>query len=279
MKQLILTADDFGLAPEVNEAVEKAHKDGILSTASLMIGGSAAKDAVARAKRMPLLRVGLHVTVVEDIPLLPAGNIPGLVDRNGSLRGDLAAFGAAILVKPSTRRQLRREIRAQFEAYKATGLALDHVNAHLHYHLHPIVLGEILASGLDYGMRALRVPIEPLGVLRRVEPTPTYPVALVVKPWALMMRQRARRAGLVSTDQVFGLSWSGHMTEERLAGLIDNLPEGTTEIYTHPAMPGGHAGAAPGYGYAAELAALLSCRCRNAVERSAAKIGGYSDLL
>jgi hypothetical protein len=69
------------------------------------------------------------------------------------------------------------------------------------------------------------------------------------------------------------------MTEERIAGLIDNLPEGGTEIYTHPAISGAYEGAASNYDYAKEFAALLSPRCREAVERSSARIGGYSDLL
>ena len=274
-----MTADDFGLAPEVNEAVEKAHKDGVLSAASLMIGASASKDAVARAKRMPRLRVGLHLTTVEDSPASRPLDIPDLVDASGRLRGDLVMFGVSIIASSSARRQLRSEIRAQFEAYRATGLALDHVNAHLHYHLHPTVLGEILAIGVDYGMRALRVPIEPLEVLRSVEPTKRHPIALLTKPWAAMMRRRVRRAGIASADQVFGLAWTGHMTEERIAGLVDNLPQGVTEIYTHPAICADYDGSTQGYDYAAELDALLSHHVRKAVERSADKIGGYSDLL
>jgi hopanoid biosynthesis associated protein HpnK len=210
---------------------------------------------------------------------LPANEVPALVDATGRLRGDLLALGVALIAVPSMRRQLRSEIRAQFEAFRATGLALDHVSAHLHYHLHPAVLGEILAIGSEYGMRALRVPIEPVRVLRSVEPTSVHPIAMLTKPWAAMMRRRVRRAGFRSADQVFGLTWSGHMTEERIAGLIDNLPEGNTEIYTHPAIAGGYEGAAASYDYAGELAGLLSRRCREAIERSSADVGGYSDLL
>ena len=243
-----------------------------------MVGGSASKDAVARAKRLPRLRVGLHLTIVEDRPVLPANEIPGMVDARGRLRSDLLALGVALIAAPSVLRQLRSEIRAQFEAFRATGLALDHVSAHLHYHLHPAVLGEILAMGAEYGMRALRVPIEPVKVLRSVEPTSVHPIAMLTKPWAAMMRRRVRKAGFRSTDQVFGLTWSGHMTEERIAGLIDSLPEGSTEIYTHPAISGDYEGAAPNYDYTKELAGLSSRRCREAIKRSAVRVGGYSDL-
>jgi hopanoid biosynthesis associated protein HpnK len=247
-----------------------------------MVGGAAFADAIRRARRMPRLRVGLHLTLVDDWPALPAEKIPELVEKAGPcagrLRGDLAAFGVAIMTRPSVRRQIRAEIRAQFEAYRATGLALDHVNAHRHYHLHPAVLADILAIGPEYGMRALRAPVEPLSILRRVEPTPWRADAILAAPWAAMTHARVRKAGLVTTDRVFGLTWSGAMTENRVAGLIESLPPGRTEIYTHPATAGGFDGAAQGYAYTDELAALVSPRCRDAIAVSGAKVGGYGDL-
>jgi hopanoid biosynthesis associated protein HpnK len=266
------------LATEVNDAVEKAHTDGILTAASLMVGAAAAADAVRRAKRLPRLRVGLHLTLVEDRSVLPVRDIPDLIGEAGRFRSDLAAYGFAIMARPQVRRQLRAEIRAQFEAYRATGLPLDHVNAHQHYHLHPTVLGEILAIGSDYGMDALRVPVEPLSLLRAVEPTPRSPVAMLAAPWASAMLRRVRKAGLTTADHVFGLAWSGAMTEERVAGLLERLPDGRTEIYTHPATSEDYEGAAPGYRYPEELAALLSRRCREAVQASGAEVGGYGDL-
>jgi hopanoid biosynthesis associated protein HpnK len=227
---------------------------------------------------MPTLRVGLHLTLVEQEPVLPAADIPDLVDATGRLRSDLVGFGATIAAKSRVRRQLEAEIRAQFEAFRATGLALDHVNAHRHYHLHPTVLGAILRAGPAYGMRALRVPNEPMSVLRRVDHMARSPLAVLVKPWSAMMSWRVRSAGLTATDRVFGLSWSGGMTEERLASILCNLPDRTTEIYTHPAIAACHEGAARGYLYAEELAALVSPRCRRALEESGASLGGYRDL-
>jgi hopanoid biosynthesis associated protein HpnK len=278
LKRLVVTADDFGLANEVNEAVEQAHRHGVLSAASLMVGAPAAADAVARARLMPRLRVGLHLALVESWPVAPTADIPDLVDSAGRLRSDLAAYGLAIMIRPAVRRQLRKEIRAQFEAFRATGFVLDHVNAHQHYHLHPAILAELLDIGGDYGMRALRVPFEPIAPLRAVEPTPRSLVATAVAPWAALMLRRARRAGLIVADRVFGLAWSGAMTETRLAGLIERLLPGRTEIYTHPATAGGFQGSALGYRYPEELSALLSPLCRDALSRSGAALGGYGDL-
>jgi len=278
LKRLVVTADDFGLAPEVNEAVEEASRHGVVSAASLMVGAPAAADAIRRARRLPNLRVGLHLVLVEGRPVAPAAAIPDLLDRAGRLRGDLAAYGLAIMLRPAVRRQIRAEIRAQFEAFRAAGLLLDHVDAHRHYHLHPAILSEVLAIGRDFGMNALRAPVEPLAVLRAVEPTPRSLAASLAAPCAALARARARAAGLVVADRVFGLAWSGAMSEARLAGLFARLPAGRTEIYVHPAIAGGFAGSAPGYRYREEFSALLSERCRDALARSGAILGGYADL-
>ncbi|MFD0936478.1 hopanoid biosynthesis-associated protein HpnK, partial [Methylobacterium trifolii] len=182
MKRLVVTADDFGLSLEVNQAVEQAHRDGILTAASLMVSAPAAADAVARAKRLPSLRVGLHLVLVEAWPTLPAAALPDLTDGNGLMRRDMERLGLDLALKGTARRQLAAEIRAQFEAYHATGLPLDHVNAHKHFHVHPLIAGAVLRIGRDYGMRAIRVPREPRDLLRRAEPGTKPKPALDIAP-------------------------------------------------------------------------------------------------
>jgi len=277
LKGLIVTADDFGAAREVNDAVETAHREGILTAASLMVAAPAAADAIARARRMPTLRVGLHLTLVEGRPVLPSAAVSALVDASGSFRSDLAALGARLALHPRARRQLTAEITAQFEAFRATGLALDHCNAHKHFHLHPVIGRLIATLGARFGLRAVRVPLEPARVLRRVEPRVSFSPALLA-PWALNLRRRLRQAGLLVPDSVFGLRWSGAMTRQRLAGLIGNLPEGLSEIYLHPAT-GAYAGSAAGYRYRDELDALTAIEVRAATRGANVKLGGFSDFL
>lgn len=278
MKRLVVTADDFGLSLEVNEAVEQAHRDGILTAASLMVSAPGAADAVARARRLPSLRVGLHLVLVEAWPTLPASELPDLTDDEGLMRRDMERLGLDLALRPAARRQLAAEIRAQFEAYRATGLPLDHVNAHKHFHIHPLIAGLVLRIGRDYGMRAIRVPREPREVLRRAEPGFRPRAALDTAPWAALLAVRARQASLVLPDRTLGLAWSGAMTPHRVAALLDALPDGLTELYTHPATAGGFAGEAPGYAYAAERDALVDPRARAAVERVGAVLGGFSDF-
>ncbi len=259
--------------------MEAAHRQGILSAASLMVGGAAAADAVARARRLPNLRVGLHLVLVDGDPLTSRAQIPDLVDPSGRLRNDLARFGAQIAARSPLRRQVAKEIVAQFEAFHATGLPLDHVNAHRHFQLHPAVAASIIGIGRRYGMRAVRVPIEPWRIVAAIDPQTRRHLSRITSPWAAWLRRRARRAGLTIADAVFGLAWSGAMTAERLAALIARLPAGLVEIYLHPAMTNGFAGAAAGYRYMDEFAALCDADCIAAVRRSGYPAGGYADAL
>jgi chitin disaccharide deacetylase len=277
VKRLIVTADDFGAAIEVNQAVERAHRDGILSAASLMVSGPAAADAVVRAKAMPSLRVGLHLVLVEGKPVLPAGKVPDLVDRAGHFRTDMARAGAAMFFLPKVRDQLKAEIEAQFAAFAATGLPLDHVNAHKHFHLHPTIARFMVEGAKVHGAKGARVPLEPQEVLARIEPHKASGVVALTAPFARALRARFRKAGIAAPDQVFGLAWSGAMTAPRLTGLLENLPEGLTEIYTHPAT-GPYSGSAPGYQYGAELAALTRPELAGLLIRQGIKSGGFGDF-
>jgi hopanoid biosynthesis associated protein HpnK len=261
VKGLIVTADDFGVADEVNDAVEQGHRDGILTAASLMVSAPAASDAVTRAKALPRLRVGLHIVLVEGKSTLPASAIPDLVDGNGMFRSDMTASAIRMFFLPRVRRQLEAEIEAQFDAFHATGLALDHVNTHKHFHLHPTI----------------RVPLEPQWLLSRIDPANKVQSAVITAPWAMLSRARFRARGLLVPDQVFGLAWSGAMTSARMLGLIENLPDGLSEIYLHPATEP-YRGCAPHYRYADELAALIAPRIVEASRTSAMTLGGFADF-
>src|SRR5579862_3204432 len=141
-KGLIITADDFGLSIPVNEAVEEAHRKGVLTCASLVVAGEAAEDAVRRAKKMPNLGVGLHLAMLDAPSAMPAAEIPDLVEADGSgLASRPFATGSRIALDRKVREQAKAEARAQFELFRKTGLPLDHVDGHWHFHQHPTLMG------------------------------------------------------------------------------------------------------------------------------------------
>jgi hopanoid biosynthesis associated protein HpnK len=270
VKRLIVSADDFGISPEVNEAVERAHRSGILRATSLMVSAPATGDATARARRLPDLAVGLHVVLVHGRPSLPAGRVPDLVDERGEFSTDLVRAGFRFFFRPGIRRQLEAEIRAQFERFAATGLRLDHVDAQSHMHVHPTVFGLILRVGREYGMRAIRIPREPFALSYRAGRDrfgARLSNSFLTEPWLALMRVRARHRGIACNDYAFGVNDPGAMTEQRVLRLIDGLPDGVTELFFHPAT-GPFAGADRGterYEWTRELAALTSERVRAAI--------------
>jgi hopanoid biosynthesis associated protein HpnK len=238
LKRVIITGDDFGLALPVNEAIEEAHLRGSLTTASLMVGAKSSKDAAERARNLPSLRVGLHLTLVEGNPVLPPQSIPDLVDSTGMFPSHLTRSGFRFFFLPGIRNQIEAEIRAQFETFQRTGLLLDHVNAHNHMHLHPTVLRLILKVGKDYGLKAIRLPYEP--PLRSWRAAGTSPGSRFVSwaflfPWINLMKAMMRQAGVRYNDFLFGMNDSGAMNLDLALRLVRALPDGVTELCFHPA--------------------------------------------
>ncbi|MFQ5764655.1 MAG: hopanoid biosynthesis-associated protein HpnK [Rhodospirillales bacterium] len=268
LKRLIVTADDYGASLPVNEAIETAHRDGILTAACLMVGAPMAEDAVKRTRRLPNLRVGLHLVVVRGRPVLAPERIPDLVDGDGRFDGNLVRAGFRYFFLPRVRRQLAAEIRAQFEAFQATGLALDHANAHNHMHLHPTVLRLIVDIGREFGLAAVRLPHEPGG-------------GIFLAPWIALMKRRLRRNGLRFNDFIFGIRDTGRMDSDALRRTIAALPDGVSEIFLHPAT-GRWAemeSEAAGFRFEDEFKALVDPAVRAAVAEAGAELIAFGDLI
>ena len=281
-RRLIVTADDFGMSLEVNEAVEEAHRNGILTCASLVVAGDAAEDAVARARRMPGLGVGLHLAIFGA--RASAGEPSVLAADGANLDERPVRTGSAIMLLPSGRKAARREIAAQFEAYRKTGLELGHLDGHWHCHQHPIVLAQALEIGVPLGLKALRIPYEPLGFSRRVagkrKGGARLGHAIMGMPLMLTMRLAAKAAGVAANDRFFGKTDDGFIGEQLLLSLLDNLPPGVTELGLHPATEtwrGAHCPPAH-WRQADELAALTSPRVRAAVEQRGIVLQRWADL-
>jgi hopanoid biosynthesis associated protein HpnK len=270
-RHLITTADDFGLSPAVNEAVEIAARDGILTSASLMVGAPHAADAVARAHALGgRLKTGLHLVVIEGPSILPPSSIPDLVDAHGQFPADQLRLGLRYAFSPRVRRQLAAEIEAQFAAFTATGLPLDHANAHKHMHLHPVVGSLMLSIGHRHGLRAIRIPNEPAMAGR-----PDTPAAWAMRAWTRILRRQGRRAGMRMNDQILGLADTGQMNPDVVADLLRALPDGLTELYFHPATKTDTilSQSMPRYQHAQEFQALLHTRIPDTVQ-----LTSYSEL-
>jgi hopanoid biosynthesis associated protein HpnK len=281
-RALIVTADDFGLSREVNEAVEVGHSKGVLTCASLVVAGLGAEDAIRRAKALPNLGVGLHLAMLDAPSAAAAADIPDLTDANG-LAARPFLNGVRIALTRTGREQARREMRAQFEAYRKSGLPLDHVDGHWHFHQHPTLTGLLIEMAVEYGVRAVRAPNEPVlaswraagrkGLVGRAA-TAAFHAPL----WG-SLRSRLKRANIGVNDWFFGLNDGGHMVADQLVRTIANLPPGVSEIGLHPASahpPSPHA-PPPHWKLADELAGLIDPAVIEAAR--AVRLGRFSDLV
>jgi chitin disaccharide deacetylase len=282
-KRIIITGDDFGLALPVNEAIIEAHRKGILTTASLMVGELFFQDAVERARQHPSLRIGLHLVLVEGRPVSSPRHIPDLVAADGTFSSHLARAGFKFFFRPGIRKQLEREIRAQFEAFHKTGLALDHANAHNHMHLHPTVMNLMLRAGKDYGLTAVRLPYEP--PLRSWKASRTdfgsrFVSSIFLFPWMHVMKHQLHRARVRHNDFFFGMADSGSMTLDRTLRIVSILPDGITELGFHPAMRRCKEidRTMPSYRHEEEFLALTSDSLRLATQGADIQRIAFSDL-
>ncbi len=270
-RRLIVNADDFGRSPAINEAVERAHRDGILTTASLMVNEPWAADAVARARACPRLGVGLHLTLVCGRAARRPADNADLANALGQLPAGAVRAGLRYFFRGALREALRREIEAQFDAFARTGLPLDHVNGHLHFHLHPVVFRLLLELGPTRGLRALRLTRDDFGVNARLAGGAwAYRIshAVIFNLLTAWARPRLRRAGLRHTGRVFGLLQNGRVTEDYLLRLLPRLPRGDSELYSHPSLTDCRT----------ELEALISPRVRARVAAEGLQLIRYSDL-
>jgi hopanoid biosynthesis associated protein HpnK len=280
---LLVAADDFGLSPGVNAGIIRAHREGILGDASLMVNGQAFAEAVALARATPTLSVGLHLMLVQGRAALPHAEIPLLANAEGLFTNAPIAAGMRYFFTPGVRAQLRREIAAQLDKFLATGLPLSHVDGHLTIHMHPVVLDILVDLCHRYGVRAVRLPREPLApalrydrrhLLRKLFEGAAFGA---LSRWAL---PRLARAGVRHPDRMYGLHQSGHVSEHYLLAVLAALPPGVNELYCHPAVIDDEARRwrPAEYESEAELAALTSVRVREMIERRGIERITYRDL-
>lgn len=154
----IFNADDFGISKGVNTAIVKAHREGILNSASLMINQKYAADAVKLAKEMPELEIGLHVNLTNEYPAAPSRQIPLLVDGQGKLKNGFVNLFLLSFLKPrQLQQQAETEMRAQIAKYLATGLPLQHLDSHRHIHLIPPIFKAMRKLQKEFEVPRIRV--------------------------------------------------------------------------------------------------------------------------
>lgn len=281
--RLIINADDFGRSPDVVAAVSRAHDEGVLTSASLMVTGDAAQVAAAAARERPRLGVGLHLVMVRGRPASVPSAIPHLVDSEGRLPQRVTWAALRYAFSSAARRELARELRAQFERFRDTGLPLTHVDSHHHLHLHPTIFPLVLSLAHEFGAKAIRINVADhlrlsLGVDRR------HPLLKLLWKGVFLLlaaycRRLVRRQPLPAADQVYGLLQSGRLTADYVLACLRRLsqqrrPPRVVEIFGHPSLRTESSDLGPN---PSDLATLLDPRVRSSIAELGFRLANYGD--
>jgi chitin disaccharide deacetylase len=279
---LIVNGDDFGLSASVNRAIIQAHREGVLTSASLMVNERAAGEAVRLAHAHPQLAVGLHLALALGRSALPHAEIPHLVDENGRFSDSPARAGLNYYFSPAARRELRREMRAQFEKFRATGLRFSHVDGHAHLHLHPAVFKILVGLCEEFGVPRVRIVKDDLRANLKLDRRRLFIKLVWGAVFNLLAKhceRRLRGRNFIRPDRVYGLFQTGEMTEDHLLKLVPRLEKVATEIYAHPLAHDAERDALrDNPGGAEELRALVSARVREAIRAAGFELTTYEGL-
>ena len=279
MKRLIVNADDFGLSFEVNAGIMRARRDGILRSASLMVAEPAARAAAELARDDPELDVGLHVVVCRGRSLLGALRLGGAVRASGEFIDRPVAAGMRYFFDRSMRAALTDELRAQVERHLELVGYLNHIDGHLNFHVHPVLADILVNLAVEYKVPCIRLPRERVMTtlrLRRDHAPRKLIESIIFRTLSRRTRRLMTERGLTSTDWVFGLHQSGHLSEDYVVGVIDRIRDGATELYFHPAADIGRV--PPAAAAQLEVEILTSPRVREAIGRNGVELITFADL-
>jgi len=226
MRGLTITADDFGLCPEVNDAICLLHDRGVVSRTSFMVNTEHFDASVTALRRRPGLQVGVHLNLTDGRPVLPVDRVRSLVNARGTFRGGRHCGVALRILSHRMRRdEIRREWEAQIGRARDAGIAVMHLNAHGHLHLLPPLHGIVVDLMEQFGIHDLRVVLAGESVRG---------FAFRLCSRGLVAAIRRRGLAVAFADRVLGLGHQGALDRARLTTALTQST-GASELLVHPA--------------------------------------------
>jgi hopanoid biosynthesis associated protein HpnK len=279
-RQLVVNADDFGISRGVNRGIVEAHRDGLVTSASLMPNLPSAEDALTRATTCPDLGLGLHLTLTAGLPLSPPERVPTLVDADGRFYVLGSLLGRLSLGQVRAD-ELTRELAAQVEWALKRGVRPSHLDSHHHVHVHPRVARIVIDLARQHSIRWVRCPVEggPSPALLGLTPKDAART-VAISTFGLMTRVLVRMAGLHTTRQFRGIGLGMGFGRTGLLDTLNRLPPGLTELMTHPGIPDEELARLTVFaeGRDRELAALTAPAVREMVRRRRIRLTSFALL-
>lgn len=282
MRRLIINADDFGLTSGVNRAVLEAHKNGVLTSTTLMARGGKFSEAAQMVTQAPQLSVGCHVVLVDGTPVLDPSRIPSLTvtQSRARFRDSLKRFALLAACGKLDSVQIEAEVTAQIRKLQAAGIQVSHLDSHKHTHMFPVVLKGILQAARNCGVRAIRNPFEPL-VFASVRHWKRQFQLRLLRRFRSNFQKALQDASVITPDGCIGIAVTGGLTEQTFKDLIEHLPDGTWEFVSHPGYNDTELDGVKTRLRASrekELAILTSPQVKEALQRQGIQLISYRDL-
>ena len=243
MKSLIVNADDLGWTEGVNRGIAEAHRNGIVTSASLLANGSAFASGVEVARSVPGLGVGVHLNLSDGPPVAARELVTSLVNDRGEFEGGPENLLLRVARGGLALHEVEQEWEAQIEKVRDSGIQPTHLDGHKHVHMLPGLFEIALRLAKRYGIGAIRVAHEASSLRAALSTGEELHTAAVLKQGvqarglkllARDARELAERAGISTADYFCGIAQTGEMTKQGVAQLLRSLPDGTTELMCHP---------------------------------------------
>jgi hopanoid biosynthesis associated protein HpnK len=238
----VINGDDFGLTAGVNAGILDAHREGVLTSASLMATAAAAEEAIAQAHATPTLGVGCHLTLVDGAPALPPAQLPTLTVA-GRFHPTWGSFITACVSRRISMAEIERELTAQIERLLAAGLTLTHLDSHKHVHLYPPIFRLVVRLAARFNIPTVRVPYEQPALALLVRHRQDLAASrqacenLLMAPWAQRAQRLLARQAVVDAPRFAGRALTGRWSVGSIEALLRRLPDGVTELMAHPGYP------------------------------------------
>jgi hopanoid biosynthesis associated protein HpnK len=243
VRNLIVNADDLGWTQGVNRGIAEAHRNGIVTSASLLANGKAFAGAVELVRAMPGLGVGVHLNLSDGAPVTQREQVNRLVNEAGMLEGGPESLLLRLARRSLALDQVEREWEAQIRKARGAGIQPTHLDGHKHVHMLPGLFEIALRLAKRHGIGAVRVAHEASNLRAALSSGGEHHASVVMKQGvqarglkllARDARGQAERMGIATADYFCGIAQTGEMTREGVARLLKSLPEGTTELMCHP---------------------------------------------
>lgn len=281
-KKLIVNADDFGLSQGINLGIIEAHKNGIVTSTSIVANGRFFHQAVEFAKENSKLGVGVHLTLIEENSILPQTLIPNLVSTNQSLPKKHFFLISKVLSKRINLKEIERELRSQIEVCISKGIYPTHLDSHQHVHMIPCILDVVIKLAKDYGIQYIRFPYESFCMGKKTFKLNINFKTLALNLFCLLAKNKLDKAKISCVDNFYGLSLSGSLNTKFLREIIDNLSYGYNEIVCHPGYLDEttyNSYSHWGYQWEKELEALTSGPIKKLINKKNIQLINYRDLM